>query len=180
MDYIPIFPSTEDLERRRLESTIDQDLYSLSLGSLVTTTTSGSVDQHSTSMSTISSVEQPRGFGEGYTGRHDMSFLHPTQQQAQPRKPSRASYGPHGTPRAAARTVTGMSGVSAMSEMESPVSTAGHHISAVTLGEGVFRRRGNGDDTDVSDAEFDPERSLGRLVGELGRTMGGVSSSSSI
>lgn len=68
--------------------------------------------------------------------------------------------------------------MSVRSEMDSPVSTVGHHVSAVTLNAGVFRRgRGNqaydGDESDRD--EFDPERSLGRLVGELGKVMGGVS-----
>ncbi len=52
----------------------------------------------------------------------------------------------------------------------SPVSTAGHHASAVTLGAGVFRRGDKGEES-----EFDPDRSLGRLVGELGKVVGGVS-----
>ena len=55
---------------------------------------------------------------------------------------------------------------------DSPVSTAGHHVSAVTLGEGVFRTKGGQWE---SGDEFDPERSLGRLVGELGKAMGSVS-----
>lgn len=54
----------------------------------------------------------------------------------------------------------------------SPVSTAGHHASAVTLGAGVFKSHGSRAGDDDGDSEFDPERSLGRLVGELGRVMG--------
>ena len=67
--------------------------------------------------------------------------------------------------------------MSLRSEMDSPVSTAGHHVSAVTLGEGIFRTGRGGDrDSDLdSGDEFDPERSLGRLVGELGKVMHGVS-----
>ena len=59
------------------------------------------------------------------------------------------------------------------------MSTAGHHVSAMTLADGVFHRRvgrrrdegqGFGED------DWDPERSLGRLVGELGRVMSDVRS----
>lgn len=53
----------------------------------------------------------------------------------------------------------------------SPASTAGHHASAVTLGAGIFASRKNGHHEE-REAEFDPERSLGRLVDELGRVMG--------
>ncbi|ADV24394.1 conserved hypothetical protein [Cryptococcus gattii WM276] len=53
----------------------------------------------------------------------------------------------------------------------SPASTAGHHASVVTLGAGIFASRKNGHHEE-REAEFDPERSLGRLVDELGRVMG--------
>lgn len=58
----------------------------------------------------------------------------------------------------------------------SPVSTAGHHVSAVTLAEGVFKRAvGAGQGVDSGeDSEWDPDRSLGRLVGELGKAMKNV------
>ena len=61
----------------------------------------------------------------------------------------------------------------------SPVSTAGHHVSAVTLAEGVFTRpmggRGQHEgDVSGSGSEWDPDRSLGRLVGELGKVMQSV------
>jgi hypothetical protein len=157
----PIRPSTADLERRRLESTIDQDLHSLSLASLLTTTSNSNSHAHShshsqsfisTASSSLSSVEYPRAFGEGNTNRSP-TLVHPF-------------HGPHGTPRAVSRA-------SVISMAESPVSTAGHHVSAVTLADGVFRR-GVGDDSE-SGSEWDPERSLGRLVGELGRVMSDVS-----
>lgn len=61
----------------------------------------------------------------------------------------------------------------------SPVSTADHHVSAVTLADGVFARpMGNGRhqrDEGESGSEWDPDRSLGRLVGELGKVMQAVS-----
>ena len=92
--------------------------------------------------------------------------------------------GPSGTPRAAARRasgydaagrrhVSGASGISMgsmTSLVDSPKSTEGHHVSAMTLGGRLFRRNG----VDMDDgSDFDPERSLGRLVGELGRVMSG-------
>lgn len=55
----------------------------------------------------------------------------------------------------------------------SPVSTTGHHASEITLGTGAFK--GRIPETIVGardDQSFDPERSLGRLVGELGRIIG--------
>jgi hypothetical protein len=161
MDPRPIPPSNADLERRRLESTIDQDLHSLSLNSLLTSSNSAiqthsSNSSFSSSTSSISSVEYARGFGEGNTNRSP-SLVHPAYHH----------HGPHGTPRASGRKA---SGLSILSIGESPVSTAGHHVSAVTLADGVFRRGG-----DDSGSEWDPERSLGRLVGELGRVMSDVS-----
>jgi hypothetical protein len=63
-----------------------------------------------------------------------------------------------------------MSMNSLTSMAESPKSTEGHHVSAMTLGGGIFRRPG----ADLDDgSDFDPDRSLGRLVGELGRVMHG-------
>lgn len=185
MDPQPILPSAIDLERRRLENTIDLDLHSLSFGSLHTTSASSNSRSslparpvasshnrkasHNSSFSDLSSLEYPRAFGEGDTGRGP-SLVHPDNDLGGP-----SHHGPHGTPRAAARKTSMMS---VRSEMDSPVSTVGHHVSAVTLNAGVFRRgRGNqaydGDESDRD--EFDPERSLGRLVGELGKVMGGVS-----
>jgi len=172
MDPQPIMPSATDLARRRLETTIDHDLHSLSLGSLITTSASSTsqseiprysqAHSHSSSMSSMSSIEFGRGFGEGDTGR-GTSLVHP-------HPPYPEVHGPHGTPRAAARKASGMS---LRSEFDSPVSTAGHHVSAMTLNQGIFRR---GRDEDSMDGdEFDPERSLGRLVGELGKVMGNVS-----
>ncbi|WVR05882.1 hypothetical protein IAU60_002908 [Kwoniella sp. DSM 27419] len=150
MDPVPIPPSVSDLERRRLESTIDNDLHSLSLTSIPT---SGASHSFISSISE-SSLEYPRA--------ETMSF------QSYPNN----SYGPHGTPRAAAGRASsyGGAGEQSMFVGASPVSTAGHHASAVTLGAGVFGRHGR--DATNGDGEFDPERSLGRLVGELGRVMG--------
>ena len=170
MDPRPILPSATDLERRRLESTIDQDLHSLSL------TISNSADHPShshsfLSSSSISSVEYPRAFGEG------LSLVHPSHHHHQHHHyPDHLDkqQGPHGTPRAAARKASpGFS----LSLRDSPVSTAGHHVSAMTLADGVFDRvgeRGSGREQGSED-EWDPERRLGRLVGELGRVMGDVS-----
>ncbi|OXG22404.1 hypothetical protein C361_03065 [Cryptococcus neoformans Tu259-1] len=53
----------------------------------------------------------------------------------------------------------------------SPASTAGHHASAVTLGADIFAGRKDSH-SEAGEADFDPERSLGRLVDELGRVMG--------
>ena len=163
MDPAPILPSATDLERRRLEDTIDQDLDSLSLGSLLTTSASDPSRHDSNSLSSISSLEYPRAFGEGNTGR-SMSIGHPANHIQKEGVP----LGPHGTPRARSRNP---SAFSMISEGQSPVSTAGHHVSAMTLGEGAFRTKG---DDGLSGDEFDPERSLGRLVGELGKVMNGV------
>ncbi|WVQ83835.1 hypothetical protein IAT38_005979 [Cryptococcus sp. DSM 104549] len=51
----------------------------------------------------------------------------------------------------------------------SPASTAGHHASAVTLGARVFAKGGRED----AEGEYDPERNVGKLVGELGRVTSG-------
>ena len=143
MEPRPILPSATDLERRRLESTMDQDLHSLSLASLITSSDSTiHLNSQSRSMSSISSVEYPRGLS-----------------------------GPHGTPRAASRNLSVGTG-------ESPVSTAGHHVSAMTLADGVYERKGaRGRERNGfgEEDDWDPERSLGRLVGELGRVMSDVS-----
>lgn len=181
MDPTPIRPSATDLERRRLETTIDHDLHSLSLSSLLSTTASSSSHptirpvhhnphsrtmdhDHSTSFSSIPSMEYPRG----------ETLAYPSYQPHHGYDSHLLGVGPHGTPRAAGRKVSGMS---ERSIADSPVSTAGHHVSAITLGDGVFRRpigRGDGAHGDNTD-EWDPERSFGRLVGELGKVMNGVS-----
>lgn len=55
----------------------------------------------------------------------------------------------------------------------SPVSTTGHHASEITLGIGAFKGRIPETIVGTHDYQgFDPERSLGRLVGELGRIIG--------
>lgn len=63
----------------------------------------------------------------------------------------------------------------------SPISTADHHVSAVTLADGVFARpmggagqAGRKDADAESNSDWDPDRSLGRLVGELGKAMQAV------
>jgi hypothetical protein len=180
MDPHPIPFSSADLERRRLESTINQDLHSLSLAS----GSSAASDAHfpprnsnrhqhaavetDTSFSSLSTIEYPRAAQVAYPSHPDISF----HQSAYPKL-----VGPHGTPRAA----SGGRKVSQMSERSfldaSPVSTAGHHVSAVTLAEGVFKRAmgvSKGIHEDESGSEWDPDRSLGRLVGELGKAMKNV------
>ncbi|WVQ97310.1 hypothetical protein IAU59_004421 [Kwoniella sp. CBS 9459] len=184
MDPVPIPPSVSDLERRRLESNIDHDLASLSLSSLPTSTNSNS---HSRSFISTSSASSTN-FSVEYPRAESLSF------SAHAQDPYSHLHGPHGTPRAGApaSVPSGISRVSSFGNGNgtirgeqsmfvgaSPVSTAGHHASAVTLGAGVFgntnrrRRGGRDDDEDATGVEFDPERSLGRLVGELGKVMGG-------
>lgn len=86
------------------------------------------------------------------------------------------SYGPSGTPRAARGTnphSNNFGGGHSTSAGISPVSTTGHHASAITLGTGAFKGRiPKTNSGDQGDGGFDPERSLGRLVGELGRIIG--------
>lgn len=183
---VPIIPSSaNDLARQRLESTVNQSLHSLSLNSFLSSTlpsaslpsapsvsdTGSDADLHAapdhgpsiiSSSSTLSSVEYPR------TAPVINSRLYQHHLSADD------------TPRAHGHLHShpgqGKAGwTSAVSTRPaSPVSTAGHHVSALSLGDGVFARaaarRGGGE----ADGEFDPERSLGRLVGELGRAMGEV------
>jgi hypothetical protein len=206
MEAFTIPSSHLDLERRRLESTIDQDLASLSLDSLLTTTVSqpssrtasppprlgGSVTMPNDSFSseTTISLEYPRAFGQGETGGLSFSHHHPNHLHSHPHRLDRAPApplpaeqrlhdnilsGPSGTPRAPARLPSAAS-YPGTSFGASPVSTAGHHVSQVTLADGVFRRHNHHDAAAADESEFDPERSLGRLVGELGKAMGsGVS-----
>jgi len=183
MDPRPIPFSSADLERRRLESTINQDLHSLSLASGSSSASDAhypprSQSRHGhhdgvgsdtsfSSLSTISTIEYPRSAQVAYSSNPDISF----HQSMYPKL-----VGPHGTPRAANRKVSQMSERSYLDA--SPVSTAGHHVSAVTLAEGVFKRAvgvGKGIHEDESGSEWDPDRSLGRLVGELGKAMKNVS-----
>jgi hypothetical protein len=175
MDPQPIPFSSADLERRRLESTINQDLHSLSLASGSSSASdaqfpprrsdaAGGLD---TSFSSTSTIEYARG--ETAYAHPDVSF----HQSAYPKL-----VGPHGTPRAASAGARKVSQMSERSLMEaSPVSTAGHHVSAVTLAEGVFKRAvggGRAMHDEESGSEWDPDRSLGRLVGELGKAMKNV------
>jgi len=178
MDPRPIPFSSADLERRRLESTINQDLHSLSLASGSSTSDGGAYPprhvnragagaESDTSFSSVSTIEYPRTGVAAYPSHGDMSFH-------QNHDPYPKLVGPHGTPRASARKVSQMSERSMMEA--SPVSTAGHHVSAVTLAEGVFKRAvgaGRGVESG-DDSEWDPDRSLGRLVGELGKAMKNV------
>nr|XP_018267304.1 uncharacterized protein I303_01289 [Kwoniella dejecticola CBS 10117]OBR89462.1 hypothetical protein I303_01289 [Kwoniella dejecticola CBS 10117] len=181
MGPVPILPSNSDLERRRLESTIDNDLHSLSLSSLPTSTTSHS---HSHSHSFLSSnastisLEYPRAETMSFSSQPHHHHHHHQH---------RSDYGAGSdTPRARAQppitrvpstvgrmTSFGGAGEQSMFVGASPVSTAGHHASAVSLGAGVFGKGNRNAARDAGDgSEFDPERSLGRLVGELGRVMG--------
>nr|XP_031861374.1 uncharacterized protein CI109_003346 [Kwoniella shandongensis]KAA5528446.1 hypothetical protein CI109_003346 [Kwoniella shandongensis] len=173
MDPLPIPPSRFDLERRRLESTVDNDLDSLSLASLHTTTTSNTHTHSfisSTASSSSMSLEYPRAEPISMSSHQPHYHAH--------------AHGPTGTPRAAGgrrpssrMNSFGAAGMTATGDQSmfvgaSPVSTAGHHASAVTLGAGVFKDRGDEYGAFNTSGEFDPERSLGRLVGELGRVMG--------
>ncbi|KAI9635287.1 uncharacterized protein MKK02DRAFT_43969 [Dioszegia hungarica] len=195
----PITSSAFDLERRRLESTIDQDLSTISLSSIGSASGSGAsghgpidgqlvdigedegdrtfLSGSGTNMD--NTLEYPRGFGQSLVHdkrQHDDWFNHPPARSPEPDADVHAhafAQGPTGTPRAAAhnrRLERNASGLSVPSIGESPASTAGHHVSAVSLADGVFRRKGGAWSDDGS--EFDPERSLGRLVGELGKVMG--------
>lgn len=206
----PISSSVFDLERRRLESTIDQDLSTISLSSIGSA--SGSVAGGDPGRSFVNdnrlidlgddippitrnghlgdktflsgsdtdlddTVEYPRGFGESIVRdkrEHDDWFNNPSAYRQPSGSGPYSAQGPTGTPRAAAqnprRVIRDVSGFSVPSMGESPVSTAGHHVSAVSLADGVFRRKTGAWSDDGS--EFDPERSLGRLVGELGKALG--------
>lgn len=147
MDASPIPFSASDLERRRLETTLDHDLSSLSY----TASTSF------TSASSVSTIPVAR-----------------SAQVARPRSPEYPRF-PHedNTPRAKRGAASYARTESSMGAAVSPTSTAGHHISAMTLGAGVFKRPGAGRDrNDRTGEEFDPDRSLGRLVGELAKAMG--------
>lgn len=172
MDPLPIPPSYYDLERRHLEHTIDHDLHSLSLSSLHTSTSSSS-----------SSPFHPHDYSHSFIpSSSDPSLEYPRAQcsgiSAQPTQDVGHShiYGPSGTPRAARRTKPqsdNFGGGPSTSTGISPVSTAGHHASAITLGTGAFKGRiPETNSGDHDDEGFDPERSLGRLVGELGRIIG--------
>lgn len=142
MDAAPIPFSPADLERQRLESTLDRDLSSLSM--TVTSVPSTSF----ASSSSVSSLEMGRAANVLHLPGGFPDF------DDTPRGKRFASF-------AQTDTTAGVS----------PTSTAGHHISAATLGAGVFRRPGAERERTSGD-EFDPDRSLGRLVGELAKAMG--------
>lgn len=136
----PIPFSRTDLERQRLESTLDHDLSTLSLG----------VSNPSTSFASHSSVSTlgvPRSAAV-HDYRPSLTF------DETPRRPGRH-------PSFAASFAS--AGVGA-----SPTSTDGHHVSAATLGAGVFN---NPTRREPPAGEFDPDRSLGSLVGQLTRAM---------
>jgi hypothetical protein len=147
----PIPFSAEDEARRRLEHTIDQDLSSLSF-------TASTSFASGTSVSTIPVARSA----------HVIRPMSPDY----PRYPSAAfAAGGDNTPRPK-RAATSFAhtdfseGVGA-----SPTSTPGHHVSAATIGAGVFKRPGTSM-RDRTGEEFDPDRSLGRLVGQLSKAMG--------
>lgn len=213
MDPRPIPFSSADLERRRLESTIDQDLHSLSLATITSSSNTdtdhadeirqhgqnayGTLHKHhhqhhqaedsDTSFSSVSTIEYARGvaYPPVQQQQPDLSFAHfnhSYNDDFQYRSGKPTLVGPHGTPRASRpgnQHQTQARKVSERSLMESsPVSTADHHVSAVTLADGVFARpmgsgRDRHDDAE-SGSEWDPDRSLGRLVGELGKVMQAV------
>lgn len=219
MDPRPIPFSSADLERRRLETTIDQDLHSLSLTTITSSTNTETdhaddlrqqghvheaygtlrhkhhhqtqhqyqAEESDTSFSSMSTIEYPRGvaYPPAHQQQHqaDLSFAHfnHSYNDHQYRSDKPTLVGPHGTPRASrpSQQQTQARKVSERSLMEaSPVSTADHHVSAVTLADGVFARpMGSGrnkEDDAESGSEWDPDRSLGRLVGELGKVMQAV------
>ncbi|WOO79028.1 uncharacterized protein LOC62_02G002565 [Vanrija pseudolonga] len=153
----PAIPySSTEAERRRLENTLDQDLSTLSLTATSSSLSPRRRDPAEDSFSSLSTIGVGRS-APAQLDSFDASF---------PRFPSTLD-----TPKARAargvsmRTETTLGGIS-------PTSTAGHHVSAATLGAGVFRRpAARGVSTGAAD-EFDPDRSLGRLVGELAKAMG--------
>ncbi|GMK58487.1 hypothetical protein CspeluHIS016_0505190 [Cutaneotrichosporon spelunceum] len=139
-DAPPIPFSRTDLERQRLESTLDHDLSTLSLGA---SNPSTSFASHSS----VSTLGVPRSAAV-HEYRPTLTF------DETPRRPTRH-------PSFAASFAS--AGVGA-----SPTSTDGHHVSAATLGAGVFN---NPNRREAPAGEFDPDRSLGRLVGQLTRAM---------
>lgn len=142
MDAPPIPFSRTDLERQRLESTLDHDLSSLSL-TLSNTAASSSF----ASQSSISTLGVARSAAV-------MDY-----------RPNFDS-----TPRAGARNPSFATSFASAGVGLSPASTAGHHVSEATIGAGVFNTRRPA--VDRTNEEFDPDRSLGRLVGELAKAMG--------
>ncbi|WVN85439.1 uncharacterized protein L203_100585 [Cryptococcus depauperatus CBS 7841] len=174
MEPIPIPSSLYDLERRRLENTIDHDLASLSLSSLNTTSSSSqayrghaqTATQTFITSSSDFSLEYPRAESIGISAQHitGVGYGH--------------GHGPAGTPRATGRTSSRQGSIRDQQSLfvgASPVSTAGHHASNMTLGAGVFKTRaaryGEKENNPETEEDFDPERSLGKLKGELGRVM---------
>ncbi|ODN84442.1 hypothetical protein L202_00392 [Cryptococcus amylolentus CBS 6039] len=173
MDPIP--PSFYDLERRRLENTIDLDLASLSLSSLHSTASSSSQPYYQTAPQEY----QDHTFLSSSSS--DLSLEYPRAESIRPsaHHVSGVGYGygqgPSGTPRAPQSMTSRMGSLDAQSVFagSSPVSTAGHHASAMTLGAGVFGgHAGRHGKENEPEGHYDSERSMGKLVGELGRVMG--------
>lgn len=220
MNPAPIRPSFADLERRRLESTLDQDLASLSADSFPAANFSDSStdtlrskprqpDYHihdalhtipeASFPNTSLSMEYPRAFGEGeITVIYEQDGVMHRRQHPRDRFPSNPYNRdtripsdkfpdlpvqidfisdlmdtPRPRSRPASRKVSAMSVMSSV--QHSPTSTEGHHVSQMTLADRVFKPRVGRGSSEAShsgsDSEFDPERSLGRLVGELSRVM---------
>lgn len=133
----PIPFSRTDLERQRLESTLDHDLSSLSL----TNTASSSFASHSS----VSTLGVPRSAA--------VVDYRPTFDD---------------TPRRGGRNPSFATSFASAGVGLSPTSSAGHHVSAATLGAGVFNTRRP---LDRTTDEFDPERSLGCLAAQLQKAM---------
>ncbi|WVQ85605.1 hypothetical protein IAT38_007771 [Cryptococcus sp. DSM 104549] len=187
----PIPFSRTDMERRRLETTLNGDLdaFTLSSDSLSTTASSDfnpppqpfseHDPNHSNSTSFISSLssnlslEYPRAESIGIS---PTPYHHAGHHVHGVGIGYGRGLGPTGTPRAATRMSSRMSSFGAGAESmfigASPVSTAGHHASAVTLGAGIFQGRRGDKEMDGGGGEFDPERSVGRLEMEMRRTTG--------
>jgi len=96
--------------------------------------------------------------------------MSPAGEYEYPRFPSTLSRGAEDTPRANRGAASFAHTDFSEGPGHSPTSTAGHHVSAATLGAGVFKRGTM--QRDRTGDEFDPDRSLGRLVGQLTKAMG--------
>ncbi|RXK35042.1 hypothetical protein M231_07695 [Tremella mesenterica] len=184
----PILPSHHELDRCRLESTVDYDLASLSLNTLSSISSHPYPSQpqkptqpqsHPHPYPSNQSNNNSRNVGnfsgrKPHSDKDDFSDLSSLGSVEYPRGVERSfsldhySLEPHGTPKPRSRIPIGI-----MGKYDSPVSTIGHHVSDATLAAGVFRNGKEMDGDCDDDEDFDPERSLGRLVGELGRVMSG-------
>lgn len=98
--------------------------------------------------STISSVEYPRS---GLLAASARSHNLPHSRQGKENTAADSTYNSH-----------------SLFVGASPVSSAGHHASAMTLGLGVFDQKRSNQNQNRNEAEeYDPDRSLGRLVKQL-------------